>query len=250
MGTPGSKLPFKVGANAPTVGGGTTNTGSTPGGIPAFNVNLSGLTSGGTSKAVKSYAYIDGRKILTTQANQMWLNLSTDEQAAVRAFAVERGMRPSQAKTAWGQLVAASAESYSQGVLKTPWQVLQEQQGAKPTTYTTTTKESYTPEAQTAAINNTYVKLIGRLATQDEVNSIIMAANKQPGSINKTTYGPGGTTVVSSPDLSPEQIAQQQLFTSQQYQPERQREQNLNFATWLDTAMRGGTQTTAGLTNG
>jgi hypothetical protein len=50
--------------------------------------------------------------------------------------------------------------------------------------------------------------------------------------------------------LTPEQIASQQLLTSSQYQPERQREQNLNFATWLDTAMRGGQQTTAGLTNG
>jgi hypothetical protein len=220
-----------------------------PGGIPPFNVNLSGLTPT-ASKAVKSYAYLDGKKILSTQAKESFLRLTPDEQDQVRAFAVERGMRPSQAKTAWGQLVDASSAAYAQGQLKTPWQILQDLQSAKPTTYTTTTKESYTPEAQTAAINNTYVKLVGRLATQDEINSIITAANKQPGSTNKTTYGPGGATTVSSPDLTPEQIAQQQLLSSPQYQPERQREQNLNFATWLDTAMRGGQQATAGLTNG
>jgi len=218
------------------------------GGIPSFNIDLSNIQTKPT--AAKSYAYIDGKKVLATQANQMWLNLTADEQAQVRDFAVSRGMRPSQAKTAWGQLVAASAQAYSAGQLKTPWQVLQDQQGSKPTTYTTTTKEAYTPEAQTAAINNTYVKLVGRLATQDEINSIITAANKQPGSTNQTTYGPGGATTVASPDLTPEQIASQQLLTSSQYQPERQREQNLNFATWLDTAMRGGQQTTAGLTNG
>jgi len=247
MGTPGSKLPFKVSGNAPQVGAGS-GTGTTPGVIPPFNVNLSGLQ--GKSKAPKSYAYIDGKKVLTTQANQMWLNLSADEQAQVRDFAVEQGMRPSQAKTAWGQLVAASSQSYAAGILKTPWQVLQEQQSNKPTTYTSTTKENYSPDAQTSAINNSYVKLVGRLATQDEINSIITAANKQPGSTNQTTYGPGGATTVSTPDLTPEQIAQQQLLTSSQYQPERQRQQNLGFATWLDTAMRGGTQATTGLTNG
>lgn len=247
MGTPGSKLPFKVGSNAPQVG---ATTGTTTGAVPAFDPKtaLSGITP--TAKTPKSYAYIDGKKVLTTQANQMWLNLNAEEQAQVRTFAVEQGMRPSQAKTAWGQLVAASSQAYAAGQLKTPWQVLQEQQANKPTSYTTTSKESYTPETQTAAINNTYVKLVGRLATQDEVNSIITAANAQAGTINKTTYGPSGTTVVSSPDLNPEQIASQKLLTSTEYQPERQRQQNLGFATWLDTAMRGGTQATTGLTNG
>jgi hypothetical protein len=113
-----------------------------------------------------------------------------------------------------GAIDLASSEAYAQGQLKTPWQVLQDNQSSKPTTYTTTTKESYTPEAQAAAINNTYVKLVGRIANQDEINSIIMAANKQPGSTTKTTYTPGGTSVVSSPDLTPEQIASQQLLTS------------------------------------
>jgi len=249
MGTPGSKLPFKVSGNAPQIGA-TTGT-TTPGAIPGFDpkASLSGLTPT-ASKAVKSYAYINGKKILSTQAKQMWLNLTPDERNQVMDFTAASGMKVSQAKTVWGQLVDASAQSYAAGQLKTPWQILQEQQSNKPTTYTTTTKESYTPEAQTAAINNTYVKLIGRLATQDEVNSIITAANKQPGSINQTVYGQGGATTTSSPDLTPEQIAQQQLLTSSQYQPERQREQNLGFATWLDTAMRGGTQATTGLTNG
>lgn len=216
---------------------------------PPFVLNLSGVAPK-KSTAVKSYAYIDGKKIPTTQANQMWLNLTPEEQSQVRSFTAESGMRVSQAKTVWGQLVAASAQAYAAGQLKTPWQILQEQQGNKPTTYTSTTKESYTPEAQTAAINNTYIKLIGRIATQDEVNSIITAANKQPGSISQTTYGTGGASTVASPDLTPEQITSKQLLTSPQYQPERQREQNLNFATWLDTAMRGGQQATAGLTNG
>jgi hypothetical protein len=241
--------PFVPAAGAPSVGGASTGATSI-GGAPGFTINLSGISGSTKPKAVKSYAYIDGKKVLTTQANQMWLNLTADEQAQVRSFAVEQGMRPSQAKTAWGQLVAASSQAYAAGQLKTPWQVLQDQMGNKPTIYTNTTKENYTPEATTAAINNTYVKLVGRLATSDEVNAIITAANKQPGSTNQTTYGPSGATTVSSPDLTPEQIASQQLLTSSQYQPERQRQQNLSFATWLDTAMRGGTQATAGLANG
>lgn len=249
MGTPGSKLPFKVSGDAPQVGAttGTTTTGT----VPGFDVKtaLAGLAPT-ASKAVKSYAYIDGKKVLSTQAKQMWLNLTPDERNQVMDFTAASGMKVSQAKNVWGQLVDASAQSYAAGQLKTPWQILQEQQSNKPTTYTTTSKENYSPEAQTAAINNTYVKLIGRLATQDEVNSIITAANKQPGSTNQTVYGAGGSTTTSTPDLNPEQIASQQLLTSPQYQPERQREQNLNFSTWLDTAMRGGTQTTAGLTNG
>jgi hypothetical protein len=239
--------PFVPAAGAPSVGG--ASTGGNPGGAPDFNINLSGISST-KPKAVKSYAYIDGKKILATQANQMWLNLTAQEQTEVRNFAVSQGMRPSQAKTAWGQLVAASAQAYAAGQLKTPWQVLQDQQGNKPTTYTTTSKESYSPDAQTSAINNTYVKLVGRLATQDEINAIITAANAQPGTTNKTTYTTGGATTVTTPDLTPEQIASQQLLTSSQYQPERQRQQNLSFATWLDTAMRGGQQATAGLANG
>ena len=248
----GTSGPFAPKPGAPVIGGTApiATPAATPGGIPAFSVNLSELTPKTKTTAAKSYAYVDGKKVLTTQANQMWLNLSADEQAQVREFATEQGMRPSQAKTAWGQLVAASAQAYAAGQLKTPWQVLQDQQGNKPTVYTSTTKENYTPEATTAAINNTYVKLVGRLATQDEVNAIITAANKQTGSTNQTTYNPGGSTTVSSPDLTPEQITTQQLLNDKQYQPERQRQQNLGFATWLDTAMRGGTQATSGLTNG
>jgi hypothetical protein len=221
-----------------------------PGGIPAFNVNISGLTSKPKSTAVKSYAYIDGKKILTTQANQMWLNLTPTEQSQVETFAVSRGMRPSQAKTAWGQLVAASAEAYAQGQLKTPWQVLQEQQTSKPTTYTQTSKEMYTPESQMATINNTYVKLIGRYATQDEINSIITAANKQPGTVNKTTYNASGSSVVSSPDLTPEQLAQQQLLTSPTYKPELSRMQDINFSSWLSQAMSSGPAAAGSLANG
>jgi hypothetical protein len=202
------------------------------------------------STGTKTYAYVNGQKVLAANAKRMWLNLDEASRQAVIEYTTSIGRKPDYAKTIWGQLVDASTQALSTGVLKTPFQVLQDLRGQQPTIYTQTTKESYTPEAQTSAINSTYVKLIGRLATQDEINSIITAANKQPGSTNQTTYGPGGASSVSTPDLTPEQIAQQQLLTSSQYQPERQREQNLGFATWLDTAMRGGQQTTAGLTNG
>jgi hypothetical protein len=202
------------------------------------------------STGTKTYAYVNGQKVLAANAKRMWLNLDEASRQAVIEYTTSIGRKPDYAKTIWGQLVDASTQALSTGVLKTPFQVLQDLRGQQPTTYTQTTKESYTPEAQTSAINSTYVKLIGRLATQDEINSIITAANKQPGSTNQTTYGPGGASTVSTPDLTPEQIAQQQLLTSSQYQPERQREQNLGFATWLDTAMRGGQQATAGLTNG
>lgn len=240
--------PFVPAAGAPQVGTGS-NSGAGASTIPPFNVNISGLTRSKTT-AVKSYAYIDGKKVLTTQANQMWLNLTSDEQAQVRAFAVEQGMRPSQAKTAWGQLVAASAQSYSAGVLKTPWQVLQDQQSSKPTTYTTTTRENYTPEAQTAAINTAYVKLVGRYANQDEINAIITAANKQPGSTNQTTYGTGGATTVTSPDLTPEQIATNKLMTSGEYAPERKGVQDLGFLSWLNNSISGGLSASGGQANG
>jgi len=248
----GTSGPFAPKPGAPVIGGTapTATPAATPGGIPAFSVNLSGLTPKTKTTAAKSYAYVDGKKVLTTQANQMWLNLSADEQAQVRAFATEQGMRPSQAKTAWGQLVAASAQAYAAGQLKTPWQVLQDQQGNKPTVYTSTTKENYTPEATTAAINNTYVKLVGRYATSDEINSIITAANAQPGSTNKTTYGQGGSTTVSSPDLTPEQIATNKLMTADQYAPERKGVQDLGFLSWLNNSISGGVSAAGGQANG
>jgi hypothetical protein len=202
------------------------------------------------STGTKTYAYVDGKKVLAANAKRMWLNLDDASRQAVIEYTTSIGRKPDYAKTIWGQLVDASTQAMSTGVLKTPFQVLQDLRGQQPTTYTTTSKESYSPDAQTSAINNTYVKLIGRLATQDEINAIITAANAQPGTTNKTTYTAGGSTTVSSPDLTPEQIASQQLLTSSQYQPERQRQQNLSFATWLDTAMRGGQQATAGLANG
>jgi len=218
------------------------------GGIPGFTLDLSNLAP--KAKAAKSYAYIDGKKVLSTQAKQMWLNLTPEEQNIVRDGAVSQGMRVSQAKTYWGQLVDASSQAYASGQLKTPWQILQDLQGQQKTTYTTVQKEMYDPTAQAPIINATSVKLIGRLLNQNEINDIIGKANAQAGTVNRTTYGTGGAVSQSSPDLTPEQIASQDLLSSSQFQPERQRMQNLSFASWVNQATTGGPNAAGGLLNG
>jgi hypothetical protein len=222
---------------------------SGPGGIPGFTLNLSNLPTS-KSKAVKSYAYIDGKKVLSTQAKAMWLNLTPDEQKQIMDFTAARGMRISQAKTVWGQLVDASAQSYAAGQLKTPWQILQEQQGNQPTTYTTTQKEMYDPVAQAPIIHAAAVKWLGRLANQDDINDIIAKANAQAGTVNRTTYGTGGAVTQSSPDLTPEQIASSEFASDPKYQAERGRMQNLSFASWINQAITGGSNAAGGLLNG
>ena len=218
------------------------------GGIPGFTLDLSNLAP--KAKAAKSYAYIDGKKVLSTQAKQMWLNLTPEEQNIVRDGAVSQGMRVSQAKTYWGQLVDASSQAYASGQLKTPWQVLQDLQGQQKTTYTTTQKQMYDPAAQTPIIHAAAVKWLGRLANQDDINDIIAKANAQPGTVNKTTYGPGGSVVQSSPDLTPTEIASNEFASNVKYQPERQRMQNLSFASWVNQATTGGPNAAGGLLNG
>jgi hypothetical protein len=216
-------------------------------GVPAApNIVIPPNTGG--KAAVKTYAWLDNKRILAADAKRMYLNLSQQEQQAVIDYANSIGRKPKDAKTVWGQLVDASSAAYAQGIQKTPWQILQEQ--SQGTQYTTVSKEQYTPDAARAAINATYVKLIGRLANEDEVNQIITAANAQPVTVTQTKYGQGGSKSTVTPDQTPEQIATQQLMSGASYQPERQRMQDLNFASWLDTAMRGGTQAAGSLANG
>lgn len=214
----------------------------------------SGLAAGttGTTATKRLAVGLNGKPIDVTALKGSFDLQSQAVQDQVRQFATSQGKRIGDAKTIWGQLVEASASAYAQGKQLSPIDIIQQQLSGqtKPETYTSTTKQNYTPENQAANINKTFQAYIGRLASQDEINSIVAQANQQPGTQTATTYAAGGVSSQTTQDLTPEQIAQQQLLSAQQYQPERQRMQNLSFASWLDTAMRGGTQATAGLTNG
>jgi len=208
------------------------------------------VISGGGSKAAKTYAWDGSKKVLAANYKKSWLNLTPEQQQNVMDYAQSIGKKPTMAKTVWGELVDASASEYANGKQKSPWQVLQDNMGQVATSYSTTSKQNYDVAAQTAAIHNSYVKLVGRMATPEEVQNIIDTANAQVGTVSKTTYGPGGSTTMTTPAQTPEQIAQSTLLTSEQYKPEREREQNLNFASWLDTAMTGGPKAAGSLTNG
>jgi len=208
------------------------------------------VITGGGSKAAKTYAWDGSTKVLASNFKKSWLNLTPDQQQSVMAYTQSIGKKPTAAKTVWGELVDASAAAYAKGIQKSPWQVLQSNMGEVATTYSTTSKQDYDVAAQTAAIHNSYVKLVGRMATPEEIQNIIDTANAQVGTVSKTTYGPGGSTTMTTPAKSPEQIAQSTLLSGEQYKPEREREQNLNFASWLDTAMTGGPKAAGSLTNG
>ena len=60
----------------------------------------------------------------------------------------------------------------------------------------------------------------------------------------------GGAKTTQIPDLNPQQIAQENILTSPQYQPEVKGMQDLNFLSWLGNAISGGTSQAAGQTNG
>lgn len=208
------------------------------------------VISGGGSKAQKVYAWDGSKKVLATNLKKGWLNLTPEEQQSVTQYALSQGKKASAASTVWGELVNASAASYASGLQKSPWQVLQDNMGAASTSYTNVTKQDYDVAAQTAAIHNSFVKLAGRMASPEEVQQIINVANAQAGTKTTTTYSPTGTTTEVAPAQTPEQIAQSTILTSPEYKPERERQQNLQFSSWLNTAMTGGQNTAGGLLNG
>ena len=213
-------------------------------------IDLSKIVVKGKTGAAKVYAYVDGKRVLASDAKKNWLNLDQKTQQMVTQYAVSMGHKPNYAKTIWGQLIDASSAELKSGVQKTPLQILQEQNKLDETPYVSTTKEQYNPDAQMAAINSAYIKLVGRVANQDEISQIISDANKQAGTKNTVVYSDKGPTTTVTPDLTPEQIATNKLMSAPEYATERKGVQDLGFLSWINNAISGGVSAAGGQANG
>ena len=215
---------------------------------PPPNITIVPKSKTGTSK---TYAYYNGKKVLASDVKKMWLNLSPEDQQMVVQYTSALGKKVSQASTVWGQLVDASTASLAKGLLKTPQQILQENLAKyAPETYTSTQRQVYTPESQSGIINQAYIKLIGRAATSDEINSLIDVANKQAGTVTKSTYGPSGVTTTTTPEITPEQLATTKLLSAPEYETERKGMQDLGFLGWLNGMIQGGAGQAGSASNG
>ena len=190
-------------------------------------IDLSKIVVKGKTGAAKVYAYVDGKRVLASDAKKNWLNLDQKTQQMVTQYAVSMGHKPNYAKTIWGQLIDASSAELKSGVQKTPLQILQEQNKLDETPYVSTTKEQYNPDSQ-----------------------IISDANKQAGTKNTVVYSDKGPTTTVTPDLTPEQIATNKLMSAPEYATERKGVQDLGFLSWINNAISGGVSAAGGQANG
>ena len=128
------------------------------------------ITIAPKNTTTKKYAWDGNKKVVATDYANSYLNLDKQTQQQIIQYAATLGKKPAQAKTVWGQLVAASSAAYAQGIQKSPLQVMQDELAKQPvTSYQNITKEQYTADAQASAVNAAFVKILGRIATQDEI---------------------------------------------------------------------------------
>jgi hypothetical protein len=209
--------------------------------------------TGSTKVTTGKYAIdMQGNKVPTTQLTNQYLSIGPDVQNQVVQLTTQLGKKPSQASTVWAQAVKDSAAFVDKGIYMSPLQVLQKQISERttaPITYTNTDQTTYDTSVQGPVINQVYKNLIGRLATSDEINSIVNQASAQK-QISKTTYVTGGVNRQVNEVQTPQQIAQNQLLTSPTYQPELTRMKDINFSSWLAQAMSSGPAAAGGLANG
>ena len=210
--------------------------------------------STGTSKTTTGKYAIDmqGNKVPTTQLQNQYISIGSDTQNQFIQLTTELGKKPSQASTVWNQAVKDSAAMVDKGIFMSPLQIVQKQisdRTNKPITYTSTDQTAYDPSVQTPLINQQYNNLVGRVASPDEVNSILQEANAQK-QTSSTTYVAGGVNRKTNEIQTPAQIAANRLLTSDQYSTARKGVQDMGFLSWLSNAAGGGTSAAGGQANG
>lgn len=212
-----------------------------------------GKSTGASKTTTGKYAIdMQGNKVPTTQLQNQYISIGSDMQNQFIQLTTELGKKPSQASTVWNQAVKDSAAMLDKGIFMSPLQIVQKQisdRTNKPITYTSTDQTAYDPSVQTPLINQQYNKLVGRVASPDEVNSILQEANAQK-QTSSTTYVAGGVNRKTSEIQTPEQIAANRLLTSDQYSTARKGVQDMGFLSWLSNAAGGGTSAAGGQANG
>ena len=125
--------------------------------------------------------------------------------------------------------------------------------------------KQYTPEQVGAIADTIYNKLLGRSYSPQELASITadlnLAEKKTPtktvtASTSRTTGITGDTSTTStttpttSGGLDEQAYITSKIKANKALQPEVQRQQDIGFGSWMDTAMRGGASVAGSLSNG
>jgi hypothetical protein len=125
--------------------------------------------------------------------------------------------------------------------------------------------KQYTPEQVGAIADTIYNKLLGRSYSPQELASITadlnLAEKKTPtktvtASTSRTTGTTGDTSTASttmpttSGGLDEQAYITSKIKANKALQPEVQRQQDIGFGSWMDTAMRGGASVAGSLANG
>jgi hypothetical protein len=109
----------------------------------------------------------------------------------------------------------------------------------------------YTPQDLEPLANQIYINELGRKVTQDDLIKLTDAMNKaEKVSPTVTSTVPKGTGTTTQSTVSGGVSEQGFIDKYAQQQPEYAREQNINFASWMDKAIKGGQPSIGSLTNG